>query len=353
MTADMETEQLADRAASGTWAAARRLHSPLVHWHPPEGSPTGAPTAYRMRNLMSDTLEFRLSENPWSPTAVLAEVNARTGGGLVLVGLADQVGGESSAAFVAWPDGRQSALIRTPTPLSVMRQAADVLNLVHSQGLPVPEFQLMIELADGFVAVVQERLPGRQLQRLDETSTAAFVAMNERFAGLLRDRSDVLRPAAFPDNGPGYGIFEQTIGDQGALGRRLLDQLLETDGGVLMRMDGDDLVHTDFSVGNVLFDKSGHVTAVVDWNTGVARGDRRYALVGLKWRSVDRSTMPADQLSLIEETMIDFDPLMRRSYEAHWWVHRAHLSIVKGFPTEKIVKDLATAADALGSAKSR
>lgn len=296
---------------------------------------------------MSDTLEFRLSENPWSPTAVLAEVNARTDSGLVLVGLADQIGGESSAAFVAWPDRRQSSLIRTPTPLPVMQQAAHVLNIVHGQGLPVPEFQLVIELADGYVAVVQERLPGRHLQKLDTTSTAAFVATNERFADLLRDHRDVPRPAAFPNTGPGYGTFEYTIGAQGEPGRRLLNQLLDADGGAPMRMDGDDLVHTDYSVGNVLFDESGHVTAVVDWNTGVARGDRRYALIGLKWRSVDRSTMPADQLSLIEHTMTDLDPSIRRSYEAHWWVHRAHLSIAKGFPAGKIVKDLTAASDAL------
>lgn len=302
---------------------------------------------------MSDTLEFRLSENPWSPTAVLAEVNARTASGLVLVGLADQIGGESSAAFVAWPDGRQSALIRTPTPLSVMQQAAEVLNIAHRQGLPVPEFQLVIQLADGYVAVVQEKLPGRHLQRLDSTSTAAFVAMNERFAGLLRNHREVPRPAAFPDTGTGYGIFEQTIGAQGEPGRRLLNQLLDADGGAPMRMVGDDLVHTDYSVGNVLFDESGRVTAVVDWNTGVARGDRRYALIGLKWRSVDRSTMPADQLTLIEETMIELDPSMRRSYEAHWWAHRAHMSIVKGFRAEQILKDLAAASQALASAKPR
>jgi aminoglycoside phosphotransferase (APT) family kinase protein len=303
--------------------------------------------------MMSETLEFRLSENPWSPTAVLAEVNARTDSGLVLVGLADQVGGESSAAFVAWPDGRRSALIRTPTQLSVMQQAADVLNIAHGQGLPVPEFQLVIQLNDGYVAVVQERLPGRHLQKLDSASTAAFVATNERFADLLRHHQEVPRPAAFPETGPGYGAFEHTIGAQGEPGRRLLNQLLQADGGAPMRMDGDDLVHTDYSVGNVLFDESGHVTAVVDWNTGVARGDRRYALIGLKWRSVDRSTMSADQLTLIEETMIDLAPSIRRSYEAHWWVHRAHMSIVKGFRADRINKDLAAAAAALGSARAR
>ena len=56
---------------------------------------------------MSHKVEFRLSENPWAPTAVIEEVNARTGSGLVLTGLADQVGGSGSAAFVAWADGRE------------------------------------------------------------------------------------------------------------------------------------------------------------------------------------------------------------------------------------------------------
>jgi hypothetical protein len=92
---------------------------------------------------MSHKVEFRLSENPWAPTAVIEEVNARTGSGLVLTGLADQVGGTSSAAFVAWPDGRESAMTRTSTPVAEMRQTAAVLNEVRRQGLPVPAHQLV------------------------------------------------------------------------------------------------------------------------------------------------------------------------------------------------------------------
>ena len=79
-------------------------------------------------------VEFTLSENPWAPTAVLAEINERTGSDLELVGLADQVGGTSSAAFVRWPDGRQAALTRTTTPLAVMRQTARVLGDARRAG---------------------------------------------------------------------------------------------------------------------------------------------------------------------------------------------------------------------------
>ncbi|HVX47119.1 MAG TPA: phosphotransferase [Mycobacteriales bacterium] len=296
---------------------------------------------------MSHQLEFRLSENPWAPTAVIAEVNARAGTALTFSGLADQVGGVSSAAFVTWPDGRESALIRTPTPLAVIRRTARVINGVRAQGLPVPAHQIVMELPDGYVAIVQERLPGRHVDTLDPTTAAAFVAMNNRFAGLLRDQPRVPRPPAFPDTILGYGEFEHTIGHLGVRGRRLLDRLLEIDGGQPFRMQGDDLVHTDYSPGNVLFDDSGRVSGVVDWNFGVARGDRRYALLGLRRSSVGRSTVRPAELDLIDTELAELDANTRRSYDAHWMVHRVHESVRKKFPAERIESDVAAAEKAL------
>ncbi len=289
---------------------------------------------------MSHKLEFRLSENPWAPTAVIEEVNARTGSGLVLTGLADQVGGSSSAAFVEWADGRESAITRTRTPLAVMRQTASVLNDVRGRGLPVPEHQLVLELSDGYVAVVQERLPGRHVSELDSTTAASFVAMNDRFAGVLRDYPQVPRPSAFPDI---TGVFENSVGQHSERGRRLLARLLEIDGGRPFRMQGDDLVHTDYTPGNVLFDDAGNVTGVVDWNAGAARGDRYYALVGLHWGSVGRRTVGAEELQQVEEKLAHLNPATRRSYEAHWMVHQVHDSIQKRFPPRRIDADMTRA----------
>lgn len=297
---------------------------------------------------MSHPVEFRLSENPWAPTAVVEQINARTGSGLVLTGLADQVGGVSSAAFVAWPDGRQSALTRPRTPLALMQLTATVVNDARIQGLQVPEHQLVMPLDDGYVAVVQERLPGRHAQTLDSTTVAAFVAMNERFAGLLRRYPQVPAPAAFPVGHGGYGVFEQTIGVYGRRGRRLLARLLDVDGGQPFRMRGDDLVHVDYSPGNVLFDDDGRVTGVVDWNFGAARGDRRYALIGLRWGSVGRSAIKPAERAVIDAVLAELEPNTRRSYEAHWIVHMAHRSIVEGFSSERIESDLAFAEEILG-----
>jgi hypothetical protein len=286
---------------------------------------------------MSHRVEFQLSENPWAPTAVIEEVNARTGSGLVLTGLADQVGGSSSAAFVAWADGRESALTRTRTSLAVMRQTASVLNDLRGQGLPVPEHQLVLELSDGYVAVVQEKLPGLHVESLNSTTAAAFVAMNERFAGVLRDRPEVPRPRAFPETA---GVFENTVGRLGERGRRLLAGLLEVDGGRPFRMEGDDLVHTDYTPGNVLFDDAGEVSGVVDWNGGAVRGDRYYALIGLHWGSVGRRTVGAEEFEQVEDKLADLSPATRRSYEAHWMVDRVHESILKGFPPERVEADV-------------
>ncbi|WP_157996298.1 aminoglycoside phosphotransferase family protein [Kribbella sp. VKM Ac-2569] len=259
----------------------------------------------------------------------------------MLTGLADQVGGSSSAAFVAWADGRESALTRTRTPLAVMRQTASVLNDVRGQGLPVPEHQLVLELSDGYVAVVQERLPGRHVSELNSTTAAAFIAMNDRFAGVLRDRPEVPRPRAFR-------TFENTVGRLGERGRRLLGRLLEIDGGRPFRMQGDDLVHTDYTPGNVLFDDAGNVSGVVDWNNGAVRGDRYYALLGLHWGSVGRRTVGAEELKQVEEKLAHLSPATRRSYEAHWMVDQVHESILKGFPPERIQADVARAEKTLG-----
>lgn len=56
--------------------------------------------------MRKHSLKVTAAENPWAPAAVIAEINDRTGSGLELIGLAEQQGGVSSAAFVRWPDGR-------------------------------------------------------------------------------------------------------------------------------------------------------------------------------------------------------------------------------------------------------
>jgi aminoglycoside phosphotransferase (APT) family kinase protein len=294
------------------------------------------------RNMTSHQLEFRLSENPWAPTAVIAELNERTGSGLELVALADQVGGTSSAAFVQWPDGQPAALTRTTTPLRVMQQTARVLGHARDLGLPVPRHDLVVELSDGYVAVVQERRPGRAVDRVDAGVVDEFVAMNERFADVLADYRDVARPAAFPELGlKDYG-WGDTVGRQGDRGRRLLGRLLEIDGGEPFRMTGDDLVHTDYSLENVLFDEQGHISGVVDWNQGAVRGDRRVALIKRLGADEHPNVLP-EAHERIDQVLAGIDPTALKIYQAHWKVLHVHYAISNKLRDDRIEHDLRAA----------
>lgn len=296
-------------------------------------------------------LEFRESENPWAPTAVVAEINERTGSGLELVGLAAQTGGTSSAAYVQWPDGRPGALTRTNTPLDRMHQTADLLSLVRARGLPVPDHELVMQLADGKVAVVQERLPGDPPKKVDDNDVDAIVAMNERFAGLLVDRPDVPYPPAFPSVGTGDHPWSETLGRHSDRSRRLLERIGGVDNGKPYEMAGDDLVHTDYSLGNILYDENANLSGVIDWNRGVARGDRRVALLDLRRNLATEGKQygvqqrAVDRLDEILATTID--PELLRIYWAQSAVHGVHWSIANNFRPDRIEHDLLVAESVL------
>lgn len=292
-------------------------------------------------------LEFRESENPWAPTAVVAEINARTGSELALVGLSEQTGGTSSAAYVRWPDGRDGALTRTATPLDRMCQTAEVMAMVRARGIPVPRHDLVLELADGRVAVVQERLPGRHASRIGRTAVDAMVAMNDRFAGLLVDRSDVPLPPAFltPRHEDHDHPWHETLGRYSERSRRVLRRFFELGGGGnASRMTGDDVVHTDYSFGNVLFDEDGQISGVVDWNFGVNRGDCRYALLGMRGHLANEGDQyegcqdAIDRLDEVLETTIE--PSLLRAYWVHRTVQGVHWAIHDHLRPDRIDHDL-------------
>lgn len=290
-------------------------------------------------------LEFRLSENPWAPTAVVGEINERTGARLTLTGLSEQVGGTSSAAFVRWPDGREAALTRTKTPLERMQQTANVLNTLRARGLPVPRHDLLLTLADGQVAVVQERLPGRQPDRADVAMVDALLELNEQFRDVLADAPDVPPPDAFPTGEPPWA---ETLGRHSDRSRRVLDRLREVEGDSLFQLTGDDLVHVDYSIENALFDESGTLTGMVDWNFGVARGDRRFSLLRLKRSVADDYDAPPEAIDHVDRMLETLGTELLRTFSIHLAVHRVHRSIHDRFTPERIDSDLRTAESHLG-----
>lgn len=248
----------------------------------------------------------------------VAAVNERSGAGLTLVGVAEQ-GDSGGAVYVRWPDGRDGVLTRSPGSPERMRQTAELLAEAKAAGLPVPRHDLIVELDGGIVALVQERLPGRPASRLDAEAIDAMVAVNERFAGLLADRADVPTPALRlgPDH-PDPSTTAALI-DHSARSRHLLERIRGIAETAPPTIAGDDLLHPDLTVGNVLYE-SGQVSGVVDWNWGAHRGDRHFALIGiyidLFWSTVYPGKVDPsawNRLDTVVETMIAPDLL-----RAYW-----------------------------------
>lgn len=266
---------------------------------------------------------------------VLAEVNRRSGNALRPVAMAEH-GGSGGAVYVQWPDGRDGVLTRTPTSVDRMRQTAGVLAEARSRGLPVPRHDLVVELSDGTVAVVQERLGGAPSSRVDADVIDAMVAMNERFAGLLANRLDVpIPPLYLRHSGPIYPRHE-VLEDHNERSRRLLQRIRAIGADEPHEMTGNDLVHPDYTFGNVLYDRPGHISGVVDWNWGAGRGDRRFALVriytDLYWSSLGSNggqygVQPSafTRLDQVLDSMIE--PSLLRAYWAHTTLNQLHWAI--------------------------
>jgi aminoglycoside phosphotransferase (APT) family kinase protein len=221
-----------------------------------------------------------------------------------------------------------------------MRLTAEILMLARTRGLPVPRHDLVVELADGSAAVVQERLPGDPTRVVDVAAIDALVAMNERFADLLAERPDVpipplnLRPSTPPH--PGQEILRHHS-DRTRRVLYCLHDIADNDPGELV---GNDILHIDYARGNVLWDDQRRITGIVDWNLGIARGDRRFALVGLRrdleWSAlwpVGESGVDSDAIDYLDDILDNMiEPPLLRKYWAHWTLSMLHGVIPQGTP---------------------
>jgi aminoglycoside phosphotransferase (APT) family kinase protein len=271
-----------------------------------------------------------------SLSLLVREINERAGCDLRLVGTADH-GGSGGAAYARWPDGREAVVTRSPSSVARMRQTADVLSSVKAHGVPVPRHDVVVELADSTVALVQERLDGRPASQVDASVIDSMVELNERFAGLLADRPDVpIPPLYLRESGPVYPRHD-VLERNSDRSRRLLRRIREIGAGEPHEMTGDDLVHPDYTFGNVLYDKDGKVSGVVDWNWGVGRGDRRFALVriyvDLYWSTLGHAGgeygVQQSAFTRLDEVLdARLEPQLLRMYWAHTTLNQLHWAIL-------------------------
>jgi aminoglycoside phosphotransferase (APT) family kinase protein len=249
-------------------------------------------------------------------------------------------GASGGAAYVRWPDGRAGVLTCPPVPAELMRLTAEILELAKSSGLPVPRHEIVVPLTYECTAVVQERLPGKPIGWADVDTIDALVEMNDRFAGFLADRPDVPRPSLYLRRGPRNDWRHAPLESYDARTRRLLRRIQEIGDEVPDLVSGDDLLHVDYARGNVLTDDRGRITGVIDWNLGVARGDRCLALVSLRsdleWKVLsptgidDAHRAATDRLDRVLEERID--PTTLRAYWAFWTLMKLDGLIWEGAP---------------------
>ncbi|ONI74288.1 hypothetical protein BWI15_13230 [Kribbella sp. ALI-6-A] len=76
---------------------------------------------------------------------------------------------------------------------------------------------------------------------------------------------------------------------------------------------------------NVLFNRSGEVTGVVDWNLGVARGDRRFGLVKLMFDLTWAAAVPGVEQRPTAAALERIDELVHSTIPADtlriYWAH--------------------------------
>lgn len=175
-------------------------------------------------------------------------------------------------------------------------------------------------------------MPGSPPSYTDAAGIDTMVALNERCAQLFADRPDVpIHSLALPE-------CEKTLAGHDDQTRRMLDRIRAAG---TAEMSGNDLVHPDFTVPNILFDAGKMVTGLVDWNNGVARGDRRFGLVALRYDLVwDSWSADGGQLDvrpgaverLDEHIAALLQPDLLRRYWAHLTLYKLHFAIVFNHP---------------------
>lgn len=294
--------------------------------------------------------------------AVVEQLNSRLGCGLVLLDMAAH-GDLGGAAFVRWPDGRDGVLVRNRETVEHLERVAALLELVNTRGVRAPRYDLIAELSDCRV-VVQERLHGAPAARLDRQRMDAILAVNESFSGALADRPEVPPP----DLSLGTRLARSGVPARASLetfdarSRRLLRRILQierNDHAAAADADAGDLVHRDFTPGNILFDDDGELTGLVDWHdTGtLTRGDRRLSLVILRfdigrgmaldpagqhgWSNVD-----PDSVQRLDDALDAIDDALLRLY----WAQQSLITVdavIRTRPAAEVAHQLAIAESRL------
>lgn len=264
--------------------------------------------------------------------ALIEEVNRRSGAGLRALDRAAK-GTLGGALFVEWPDGHAGVITHYLGTLAEAERTADVLRYTRDRGLPVPRPELVLGLGE-HVIMVQERMPGSPPDIVTPAVVDAIVALNDRFADVLADRPDVpVLRLCLQASGDPYPRHE-VLAEHSERSRKILDAIIEVGREDPGELTGTDLVHIDLTSPNVLFDQSGVITGVVDWNLGAYRGDRHLSLVKtrfeMEWSVHAPNPDPVELAATahLERILTErIAPTTLRKYWAHRILYQLHFAL--------------------------
>ena len=165
-----------------------------------------------------------------------------------------------------------------------------LMEIARDAGTPVPRYEAVVDVGALGAAVFQERAPGRAPGEVTSELVERLIELAELRRGLLAGTDYARRPMPLylGRSGPGFCQHEPLRAHSARTARLLeaIEALADPDDSVV----GDDLVHLDYHLGNVLVDpdRPGVVTAVLDWDgarAGCLALDFAVLAFDLTWRS--------------------------------------------------------------------
>jgi Phosphotransferase enzyme family len=215
-----------------------------------------------------------------APRLQIHDVLARLakGGGPALEAVEPMGQGATGAWLVRWPDGRPGVLTwQSPAPTGVqggLDRALALVDVAWRAGLPAPRYQAVVPLPGGDVVIVQEPAAGIPVTGPPGPGLVDHVLdLAERRRGLLRGHRLAYEKTSLNLRGDGLGYcLHGPLADHDGRTRALLERIEEIGAEPADEFGGEDLVHFDYHLGNVLVDARDpdRVSAIVDW--GGARG---------------------------------------------------------------------------------
>jgi len=220
----------------------------------------------------------------------------RAVGGPTLVLREPMVGGSIGAFAVERDDGTEWILTVAPPMApgetgSPFEDARELMGLAQDWGVPAPRYERVIPLADGSAAILQERVHGVPV-------TTATPALVDHVLGLAEIRRNLVAGTRFDGrpfplhlmtSGRGF-CHHEPMRTHSVATRALLERIEAIGAEYGDELAGSDLVHFDYTLGNVLVRAHDPdcVAAIVDWH-GARGGDLAIDLAilrfDLSWRA--------------------------------------------------------------------